>query len=81
MTASGGDATRAFLPTKHGLYDPKQERDACGVGFIADLNGERIPFGPFQAPQPPGTRGAARPWAARFSCGQGSRGNPLGEGE
>jgi hypothetical protein len=35
-----GAATRAFLPAKRGLYDPSHERDACGVGFIADLNGE-----------------------------------------
>jgi glutamate synthase (NADPH) large chain len=25
----------------HGLYDPARERDACGVGFIADIKGRR----------------------------------------
>ena len=24
-----------------GLYDPEQERDACGVAFVADLHGRR----------------------------------------
>ncbi|MEN0110987.1 MAG: glutamate synthase central domain-containing protein, partial [Planctomycetota bacterium] len=28
------------LPAKQGLYDPSQERDACGVGFIAHVKGE-----------------------------------------
>jgi len=27
------------LPPKQGLYDPEQERDACGVGFIAQIKG------------------------------------------
>ncbi|MFY7856820.1 MAG: hypothetical protein ACOVQT_11810, partial [Rubrivivax sp.] len=25
----------------HGLYDPTQERDACGVGFVAHIKGQR----------------------------------------
>ena len=25
------------LPAKEGLYDPAQEHDACGIGFVADL--------------------------------------------
>ncbi len=28
------------LPPKQGLYDPQFERDACGVGFVANLNGK-----------------------------------------
>ena len=28
------------LPPKQGLYDPDQERDACGVGFIAHIKGQ-----------------------------------------
>ena len=24
----------------HGLYDPADEHDACGVGFVASLDGE-----------------------------------------
>ena len=27
------------LPSKRGLYDPAQERDSCGVGFICDIKG------------------------------------------
>ena len=29
------------LPHPQGLYDPSQERDACGVAFVADLHGRR----------------------------------------
>ena len=25
------------LPARQGLYDPKNEKDACGVGFIVDM--------------------------------------------
>ena len=27
------------LPEQQGLYDPRQERDACGVGFVAHIKG------------------------------------------
>ncbi len=27
--------------TRQGLYDPSQEHDACGVGLVANVNGER----------------------------------------
>ena len=33
--------TPGVLPAKQGLYDPKNEHDACGVGFIADIKGEK----------------------------------------
>ncbi len=29
------------LPKKQGLYDPKNEHDACGVGFVAHIKGEK----------------------------------------
>jgi glutamate synthase (NADPH) large chain len=29
------------LPRKQGLYDPSNEHDACGVGFIAHIKGEK----------------------------------------
>jgi glutamate synthase domain-containing protein 2/glutamate synthase domain-containing protein 1/glutamate synthase domain-containing protein 3 len=29
------------LPPKQGLYDPAQEHDACGVGFVVDMRGEK----------------------------------------
>ena len=27
--------------TKQGLYDPSMEHDACGVGLVASVKGER----------------------------------------
>ena len=29
------------LPSKQGLYDPRFEHDACGIGFIANINGDK----------------------------------------
>lgn len=26
---------------EHGLYDPRQEHDACGVGFVAHIKGHK----------------------------------------
>ncbi len=35
-------AARAFgLPAKQGLYDPRNEHDACGVGFVAHMKGRK----------------------------------------
>ena len=31
--------TRKHRPAKQGLYDPANERDACGVGFVVDMKG------------------------------------------
>ena len=28
------------IPDKQGLYDPEFEKDACGVGFVANIKGE-----------------------------------------
>jgi len=28
-------------PRKQGLYDPRYEKDACGVGFVADIQGRK----------------------------------------
>ncbi|MCB1381365.1 MAG: glutamate synthase subunit alpha, partial [Notoacmeibacter sp.] len=33
------DAFNAGLPAAQGLYDPRNEHDACGVGFIAHMKG------------------------------------------
>ena len=33
--------TRLDLAAKNGLYNPSREHDACGVGFVAHMNGER----------------------------------------
>ena len=27
------------LPEKQGLYDPRFERDSCGVGFVVNVDG------------------------------------------
>src|SRR5262249_2109948 len=35
------DAMRSAIPTAQGLYDPANEHDSCGVGFIVDLKGRR----------------------------------------
>ncbi|MDI5963186.1 glutamate synthase large subunit [Streptomyces sp. SL13] len=38
-----GDSRRAHLdgrPAPQGMYDPRNEHDACGVGFVATLTGE-----------------------------------------
>ncbi|MCB5185779.1 glutamate synthase subunit alpha [Methylobacillus gramineus] len=32
-------AASALNPGKQGMYDPRQEHDACGVGFIANIKG------------------------------------------
>ena len=32
--------SREELPAKQGLYDPRFEHDACGIGAIVDLNGK-----------------------------------------
>ena len=29
------------LPERQGLYDPRNEHDACGVGFVADIKGRK----------------------------------------
>ncbi len=29
------------MPEKHGLYDPANEHDACGVGFVVNMHGRR----------------------------------------
>jgi glutamate synthase (ferredoxin) len=35
------DQSRVGLPAKQGLYDPAYEHDACGVGFVVNIKGER----------------------------------------
>ena len=29
------------LPQPQGLYDPRNEHDACGIGFVAHIKGKR----------------------------------------
>src|SRR5262245_50252335 len=33
--------TNVSLPAAQGLYDPRYEHDACGVGFVADLKNRK----------------------------------------
>jgi len=35
-----GQVAGGSLPAQQGLYDPRFEHDACGVGFVATLDGE-----------------------------------------
>jgi glutamate synthase (NADPH/NADH) large chain len=36
-----GQNRPSALPPGQGLYDPRNERDACGIGFVASVNGEK----------------------------------------
>src|SRR4030095_4426806 len=29
------------LPRKQGLYDPQQEKDSCGIGFVVNIKGQK----------------------------------------
>src|ERR1700736_38763 len=33
--------SQSASPAKQGLYDPRYEHDACGVGFVVDLKGRK----------------------------------------
>ncbi|MFN3230867.1 MAG: glutamate synthase large subunit [Alphaproteobacteria bacterium] len=41
MTKPGSDFASPGLPRAQGLYDPRNERDACGIGFVANLKGKK----------------------------------------
>ncbi|MEX2187700.1 MAG: glutamate synthase central domain-containing protein, partial [Pirellulales bacterium] len=41
MHDSNQAAIAAGLPAKQGLYDPANEHDSCGVGFVAHVKGQR----------------------------------------
>jgi glutamate synthase (NADPH/NADH) large chain len=41
MASAAGQSCTATIATDQGLYEPRNEHDACGVGFVADLTGER----------------------------------------
>src|SRR6478609_6506940 len=38
---TGSHAAFAGKPAKQGLYNPSNERDACGVGFVAHIKGKK----------------------------------------
>ena len=33
--------TYRYRPGKQGLYNPKNEHDACGIGFVANIKGNK----------------------------------------
>src|SRR5262245_34437785 len=39
-TTTGEPMRAASHPVQQGMYDPRNEHDACGVGFVATLTGE-----------------------------------------
>jgi len=39
MRSKNQEHIRYGLPAKRGLYDPANEKDSCGVGFVADIKG------------------------------------------
>src|SRR5215475_4039038 len=41
MASAAPQSGTARTAGGQGLYDPRNEHDACGVGFVADLTGER----------------------------------------
>ena len=41
MHLSDGEPLQAFRLLPQGLYDPANEHDACGVGFIANIKGRK----------------------------------------
>src|SRR5690606_5499334 len=36
-----GSGRSQYLPPRQGLYDPSNEHDACGIGFVANIHGTR----------------------------------------
>lgn len=40
LRITSAEAKGSSLPSKQGLYDPRLEKDACGVGVVANLNKE-----------------------------------------
>ncbi|MCS7025324.1 MAG: glutamate synthase large subunit [Bryobacteraceae bacterium] len=41
MSYKKQDCSHPGMPRKQGLYDPCFERDACGIGFVANIKGEK----------------------------------------
>src|SRR5436190_10251400 len=40
-TPAGAERSRTGPPPKQGLYDPQFEHEACGVGFVVNIKGEK----------------------------------------
>ena len=41
LTETTSKVPNTRVPNARGLYDPKNEHDSCGVGFVAHIKGER----------------------------------------
>ncbi len=41
MTRQTGTPRAYGLPPEQGLYDPRNEHDACGIGFVVDIKGRK----------------------------------------
>ncbi|MEN3975518.1 glutamate synthase large subunit [Emcibacter sp. SYSU 3D8] len=41
MSKPDREITRPGLPKAQGLYNPSQEHDACGIGFVANIKGKK----------------------------------------
>ena len=41
MTKPVSDFASPSLPKAQGLYDPRHEHDACGIGFVANIKGQK----------------------------------------
>ena len=41
MDPLGRSSSRQRIPRPQGLYHPRQEHDACGVGFIANMHNQK----------------------------------------
>ena len=39
--AGPGSGRSQYFPPAQGLYDPSQEHDACGIGFVANMHGTK----------------------------------------
>ena len=55
-------------PPAQGLYDPKSEHDACGVGFVADLKAPAEPQDRRARPPDPGEPDPSRRRRRRPAC-------------
>src|SRR5262252_3811546 len=75
MASAARQSGTARAARGQGLYDPRNEHDACGVGFVADLTGERkhqtIASGLAFLPGNPDDDAAVRAAVARIAAEEG----------
>ena len=61
------------LPEKQGLYDPANEHDACGVGFVVNIKGRKVPRHHPPRPADPGQPRPSRRGRRRSAGGRRRR--------